>query len=164
MLSTSLSSVTQTFLSQCKGGPHYVCYCCHRLMYRKTVLQFSSSKYIKAPANVMQAISVADCGYHQTDSKKWICCTCDRSLKRGYLPIQSIGNNLRLSRILDELAELNTLEKRLICQRIPFMKMVSLPSGRQRCIHGPAVNVPSSIDPVCSLLPRLPLQTQALLS
>ena len=136
-----------------------MCCCCHRLMYRKTVLQFSGSKYSKAPSNVMQALSFPDCGYHQTDFKKWICRTCDGSLKRGYLPIQSVANNLRLSKIPDELAELNALEKRLICQRIPFMKMVSLPSGRQRCIHGPAVNVPSNIDPVCSLLPRLPSQT-----
>ena len=42
------------------------------------------------------------------------------------------------------------------------MKMVALPSGKQRCIHGPAVNVPSKLDSVCTMLPRLPSQTELL--
>ena len=36
------------------------------------------------------------------------------------------------------------------------MKMVALPCGKQRAIHGPAVNVPTDLTPVCTLLPRLP--------
>ena len=71
-------------------------------------------------------------------------------------------NNLRLHQIPEDLPELNALERRLIFQQIPFMKMVALPSGRQRCIHGPAVNIPTDLDPVCLLLPRLPSQTQIL--
>ena len=40
------------------------------------------------------------------------------------------------------------------------MKMVALPCGKQRAIHGPAVNVPTDLTPVCTLLPRLPSQMQ----
>ena len=40
------------------------------------------------------------------------------------------------------------------------MKMVALPSGKQRSIHGPAVNVPSKVDTLCNVLPRLPCQTE----
>ena len=40
------------------------------------------------------------------------------------------------------------------------MKMVALPCGKQRAIHGPAVNVPTDLTPVCMLLPRLPSQIQ----
>ena len=40
------------------------------------------------------------------------------------------------------------------------MKMVALPRGKQRAIHGPAVNVPTSLAPLCTLLPRLPSQVQ----
>ena len=39
------------------------------------------------------------------------------------------------------------------------MKMVALPTGKQRSIHGPAINVPSKLDSICNLLPRLPSQT-----
>ena len=40
------------------------------------------------------------------------------------------------------------------------MKMVVLPSGKQRSIHGPAVNVPSKVDTICDVLPRLPSQSE----
>ena len=38
--------------------------------------------------------------------------------------------------------------------------MVALPSGKQRSIHSPAVNVPSKVDTICNILPRLPSQTE----
>ena len=71
---------------------------------------------------------------------------------RGNIHLQSKCNGLDLDVIPDELKSLNTLELRLISLRIPFMKMVALPSGKQRSIHGPAVNVPSMVDNVCTLL------------
>ena len=40
------------------------------------------------------------------------------------------------------------------------MKIVALPRGKQCAIHGPVVNVPTDLTPVCTLLPRLPSQTQ----
>ena len=40
------------------------------------------------------------------------------------------------------------------------MKMVALPSGKQRSIHGPAVNVLSKVDTICDVLPRLPSQSE----
>ena len=52
------------------------------------------------------------------------------------------------------------MELRLISQRVPFMTLVALPTGKQRCIHGPAVNVPSKLDTVCTVLPRLPSQSE----
>ena len=55
---------------------------------------------------------------------------------------------------------LNALELRLICLCVPFMKMVALPTGKQWSIHGPAVNVPSKLDTICDVLPRLPSQTE----
>ena len=38
--------------------------------------------------------------------------------------------------------------------------MVALPAGKQKSIHGPAVNVPSKVDTICNVLPRLPSQTE----
>ena len=40
------------------------------------------------------------------------------------------------------------------------MKLVALPSGKQWSIHGPAVNVPSKVDTICDVLPRLPSQSE----
>ena len=68
------------------------------------------------------------------DDNEWICRSCHNAMCRGNIPVQAKANGLDLD----------------------FMKMVALPSGKQRCIHGPAVNVPSKLDNVCTLLPRMP--------
>ena len=70
------------------------------------------------------------------------------------------ANNLQLGSIHVKLFSLNALELRLISLRVPFMKMVALPSGKQRSIQGPAVNVPSKLDSLCTMLPRLPTQSE----
>ena len=98
--------------------------------------------------------------YISSDGKQWVCKTCDAALKRGNMPLQAKANGLQLYPIPSQLSGLNMLELRLIFLRIPFMKMVALPSGKQRCIHGPAVNVPSKVDTICTVLPRLPSETE----
>ena len=123
-------------------------------MYRKTVIQFHLSKYEKQTIDnfvVNSSIGLQD--------KKWICKTCHNTLKRNKLPAQAKANNLHLDVIPSKLSDLNPLELRLISLRIPFMKMVALPCGSQRAIHGPGVNVPTDLTAICTLLPRLPSQT-----
>ena len=92
----------------------------------------------------------------ESQNKQWICKTCHNALKRGALPAQAKAYSLDLDKVPDELSDLNPLEVRLISLRIPFIEMVALPCGKQRAIHGPAVNVPTNLTPVCTLLPRLP--------
>jgi len=74
----------------------------------------------------------------------------------GKVPAQSKANKLDLPIIPSSLQDLNVLEICLLGLRIPFMKMIALPSGKQRCIHGPAINVPSKVDTLIEILPRLP--------
>ena len=74
------------------------------------------------------------------------------------MPNQAKANNLLLEPIPQQLKDLNEMEIRLISLRIPFMKMVALPCGKHKAIHGQAVNVPTDLHPVCDLLPRLPSQ------
>ena len=72
---------------------------------------------------------------------------CNSALFRGNMPVQAKTNNLQLDDIPGELSTLNALELRLVSLRVPFMKMVALPSGpKQSSIQGPAVNVPSKLD------------------
>ena len=116
--------------------------------------------YTKANADVIQKVFNADLSYISFDGKQWVCRTCDRTLKRGNMPLQAKANGLQLCQVPPELSSLNALELRLISLRVPFMKMVALPTGKQRSIHGPAVNVPSKVDTICEVLPRLPSQTE----
>ena len=45
-----------------------------------------------------------------------------------------------------ELSCLKSIEIMLLSKRIPFMKLVSMPEGKQIAIHGPAVNVPTNAE------------------
>ena len=67
--------------------------------------------------------------------------------------MQAKANGIQLCKVPPELSDLNALKLRLIGRRVPFMKMVALPSGKQRSIHGQAVNVPSKVDTICNMLP-----------
>ena len=115
-----------------------------------------STSTVKQPPHLLGT----ECLYTNFDGYQWICCTCNAALTRGNMPAQAIVNGLRLSNVPPELSCLNALEIRLISLRVPFMKMVALPSGKQRCVHGPAVNLPSKLDSVCTVLPRLPSQSE----
>ena len=148
------------FHTEIKNGPDFVCTCCHRLMYRNSVVQCNPAKYAKCGDDLLNSVFSADLRYVCDTGNEFVCKTCDRALKRGVMPLQAKANGLQLSDIPPELADLNALEQRLICLRLPFMKMVALPSGKQRSIHGPAVNVPSKVDTVCNVLPRLPSQSE----
>ena len=149
-----------SFHSDIKNGPDFVCTCCHRLMYRKSVVLCNTAKYSKCSSDLLNCVFKADLRYVCGTGSEWVCKTCDRALKRGVMPVQAKANGLQLPDIPTELSGLNALEMRLICLRLPFMKMVALPCGKQRSIHGPAVNVPSKVDSICNILPRLPSQSE----
>jgi len=146
--------------SETRAGPDFVCTCCHRMMYRKTVVLCNKEKHNKMSCDLLKSIFSADLTPISSDGKEWVCKTCDRALARGSMPLQAKANGLQLSEIPPELSGLNALELRLISLRVPFMKMVALPSGKQRSIHGPAVNVPSKVDTICDVLPHLPSQSE----
>ena len=155
---STIDKAIYKFQLKIKVGAEFVCTSCHRLMYRNCVVPCNRGKYNVCDQELLD--SVLSSAYIINNGNVWICKTCDRSLKRGVMPAQCVANNLQLSEIPPELAKLNPLEIRLISLRIPFMKMVALPVGKQRSIHGPAVNVPSKLDTVCTQLPRLPSQSE----
>ena len=123
-------------------------------------MSLNKCKYVKASQSLLDKVVGDDHLYASFNGTYWICRTCDSALSRGQMPVQSIANNLELSPIPSELSCLYPLETRLVCLRVPFMKMAALPSGKQRCIHGPAVDVPSKLDSVVTTLPRLPTQSE----
>lgn len=94
------------------------------------------------------------------DGKLYLCHTCQRALKGSKIPTQAVANHLELHLVPPQLADLNDLEVRLIAQRTPFMKLVALPKGQQKGIHGPCVNVPSGLHSICKILPRLSHQAE----
>ena len=166
------------FEKKCNEGPVFVCTCCHRLLYKKSVRLLHKDKYAGASkrkqACMLEAIrqKISKDGkqkqdvanqiidmkylYPSNDGFLYMCFNCCRTIKKGNMPKIVKINGFHLNEVPKALKDLNDMEKHLIALRIPFMKMVSLPRGKQKAIHGPCVNVPAKIDTLCKLLPRLP--------
>lgn len=120
-----------SFRSKTKLGPEFVCMCCRRMLYRQTVVAYNKSNYSKANEHLLDQVFSPEFAYISPDGKQWVCNSCDRALNQGNTPLQAKANGLQLSPIPPELSGLNLLELRLISLRVPFMKMVALPSGKQ---------------------------------
>jgi len=104
--------------------------CCHRMMYRKGIVPCNLVKYSKCSNDLLQNVFSADHSYISNDGNEWVCKTCDRPLKYRVMPLQAKANGLQLCNVPPpELCDLNALELILISLRVPFMKMVALPSG-----------------------------------
>ena len=131
-LSVTLDKAIDAFLSKTKNGPEFVCVCCNHMMYRQTVVPYNKTKYTKASNELLEQVFSNEHSYVSSDGKQWVCKTCDGALSRGNVPVQAKANGLQLCTIPTELSNLNALELRLISLRVPFMKMVALPSGKQR--------------------------------
>ena len=130
-MTISVDRAISGFISKAKCGPEFVCTCCHRLMYKQTVVPYYRSKYSKASDSMLQQVFCDEHRHVSSDGNVWVCKTCDGALMRGNIPVQAKANNLQLSTVPPELSDLNPLELRLISLRIPFLKMVGLPSGKQ---------------------------------
>ena len=171
MLSKGKDKAAQKFLAAIDKKPEYVCTCCHRWLFRKSVSvfkekQFNFDNYVVANAlsekyryKMKQPTDASNVLQLSTEVSEYICATCKQCLcsKKPKLPAQAVANGLELSDIPEELANLNDLERRLISLRIPFMKILSMfRYGSHYKVDGPPVNVPATIDKICKILPRIP--------
>ncbi|XP_062569279.1 uncharacterized protein LOC134231343 [Saccostrea cucullata] len=153
--------VVKVFKENVVQGIDYSCCCCDRLLFRNQVQRCERKAYAKTE----QAASVADlciqdkycheciesCPKDCIKSTLWICYTCHRKILSGNFPAEAAANKMALEDIPKELQELNSLEKHLIAIHIPFMKVINLPHGGQKNIHGPVVCVPADLKKVTSL-------------
>lgn len=69
----------------------------------------------------------------------------------GKAPAEAAANSMILEDIPSELTNLNSLEQHLIAIHIPFMKVMALPHGGQKNVHGPVICVPSDMRKTVSL-------------
>ncbi|XP_062614313.1 uncharacterized protein LOC134276047 [Saccostrea cucullata] len=153
--------IVRVFKGKAMQGIDYSCCCCDRLFFQNQVQRCEQKTYSKNE----EAANIADlciqekychqcsesCTENCVKSKLWICFTCHRKIMRGSLPAEAAFNKMALEDIPKELKDLNSLEKHLIAIHIPFMKVMALPHGGQKNIHGPVVCVPSDLMKVTSL-------------
>ncbi|XP_062612107.1 uncharacterized protein LOC134273904 [Saccostrea cucullata] len=153
--------VLRSFKENASKGPDYACTCCHRLLFRNQVQVCEHQMYEKSEAaRTISHICLLGKYFHEcsescpetcTKSSSWICYTCHRKILSGKAPSEAAANNMTLEDIPPELANLNSLEQHLIALHIPFMKIMALPHGGQRNVHGPVICVPSDMRKTTSL-------------
>ena len=148
----------EKFRREISEGPIFPCFSCHRLLFKESVRKFTPGA-ITPCADLKPLLDDAK-KEEDNGATLFMCRTCHAGLSKGKIPCQCYMNNLHLAKVPPELDNLNPLEERLIAQRIPFMKIVALACGGQKAIHGNCVNVPSKLDGICSLLPRIPEESQ----
>ncbi|XP_062579086.1 uncharacterized protein LOC134241009 [Saccostrea cucullata] len=153
--------VVRIFKEKVMLGIDYSCCCCDRLLFQNQVQRCDPETYVKneRAANIAEICiqkryshqCTETCPENCIKSKLWICYTCHRKILSGKLPAEAAANKMALEDVPKEMKELNTLEKHLIALHIPFMKVMALPHGGQKNIHGPVVCVPSDLKKVTSL-------------
>ena len=183
------------FLKALQEKPQYVCTCCHRLLFHKTVVPFHLQEYDMTNDTVQNSLSYRyrmklhktltsqqHCQYmqhewphisqnnpHDDDDddaiymEEYICIRCRQSLKQRNpkMPNQACANGLKLDDIPQDLQQLLTLERRLISFRLPFITIIVMRRyGGHFKVSGPPVNVPTTLDQVINMLPRMPNQLQ----
>ena len=150
-----LEKASAKFRKSCKEFPEFVCTCCHRMMFYRSVTKLNVEKY-NLGGVCGRALSDR---YRFKDNEKedeYICTTCDRKLRKNEMPCQAVANGLEIPNVPRELQGLTRLECRCIGLRIPFMSIRALPKGGQGKIRGPCINVPASLEPIADVLPRIP--------
>ncbi|XP_063435689.1 uncharacterized protein LOC134716610 [Mytilus trossulus] len=166
--SNDVTKVIENFRKNVSKGPEFVCSCCFRLLFENQVVQCKRELYKPGCGKDIADICISEKYLHRCSEEckdeclyqgasratLWICYTCHRKILKGKIPAESFANNLALEDIPLELNRLNQLEQHLISLNIPFMKIVALPKGGQKAVHGPCVCVPSDISKVTSTLPR----------
>ena len=155
----------EKFQETCKEAPCHICCSCLRILFRQQV-QYCHEVSYKNRTIANEAITkkyLHECSdeckqecdiANSPRGRLWICFTCHRHIANGKLPPESHANGLELEDIPDVLSSTNVLEKQLIALRIAFGKFVNLPSGSQRGVRGPIVNVPANIEHTIDTLPR----------
>lgn len=145
------------FLQNIKMGPWFICMACHRQLYEQTVDKVFSKTFAQIDPEFFSAtFPVLTNTGSEEFIQKFICKTCLNSLKKTQIPAQATANELGVSELNEPLSSLTDFEARLVSQRLLFMKILALPRGRQKSIHGTVVNVPVDTSHTCSLLPRMP--------
>ncbi|XP_071169456.1 uncharacterized protein [Mytilus edulis] len=159
-----ITEVVRKFKEDVQKGPECVCSCCLRLFFEKQVLickkeSYDNSIYDLCTTDQYKHTCTDDCSTHcafegTCRTSLWICYTCHRKMMKGKIPADSFSNGLMLEDVPLELKQLNSIEQQLIALNIPFMKIMALPKGGQKGVHGPVVCVPSDLKKVTTILPR----------
>ena len=98
-------------------GPFFICVCCNRCLYKRSLILFNESRYLESGfcPELHFVLSF--------DNIFYICKTCDKKILKHEVPCQSVKNNLEVYEMPPHLQDVNKIERTMISQRILFSKI-----------------------------------------
>ena len=172
-INSTVSGRKRIFLETVRDGPIYGCICCHRTLYKNSVIEIDNIEKFQENLNEAfnELFEYAVCSQTiggkldiekipTTRGKFYLCTTCKNKLLTGKRPAQSHQNNLEIFDAKDhpELS-LTELESSLISKALVFMKIFKKPKSRMAAIKDRCVCVPiddQTINDTLKQLPRTP--------
>ena len=134
------SDVSSKFQQAIMVAPSIACFSCHKLFYPSPTIkqvslaanpEFVPFLQISSPETINDFVN--------------FCSPCYNSLKSFKVPSQGQKNYLNLTDIPQQLSSLNSIERRLISQVHPYMKVILLPFG-QSVMNGQVINFPYEVE------------------
>ena len=128
----------------------FVCTSCEQLFSRKQVVQYSTAlNSIAAMLNSKVQLP----NVRSVESKRCICKTCDKNLRKERIPPHSVLNGVGLNLVPDVLKELNLIEEKCVSKRCLFVNIYEK-LGEQACCASGIVNLPNSCEKTVPEIPR----------
>ena len=125
------------FKNQIKEGPFYICATCNRCIYKISVILFKKENYDDVNAILTSLVK-------SYDDLLYKCKTCNKSLKKKFIPCQTVSNKLGINFSPKEFESIHKLERVLVSRRILFKKVVIMPKGKLPKIEGSLCNIPAN--------------------
>ena len=177
-INSTVSGRKRIFIETVRDGPIFGCICCHRTLYKNSVIEIENIEKFRDDLNeafngLFEYAICSQTKGSQLDIEKipttkgrfYLCTTCKNKLipssnQVGKRPAQSHQNKLEIFDIKDH-PELNLteLESSLISKALVFMKIFKKPKSRMAAIKDRCVCVPiddQTINETLNQLPRTP--------
>ena len=87
----------KSFQNNIIEGPCYVCVCCNRCLYRKSVISFRQNKYNVDPMAYALVKSF--------DQNEYVCVTCHTKLLKSAIPCQAVCNKMEVYKLPNHMCE-----------------------------------------------------------
>ena len=155
------------FKEETKDGPVFVCNCCRRTLFKKSVqiLESISDGKQKKKGNIQNFLEqagkdlVAKATANTVNNESQVatfCHSCMANLKKRKVPKISISNGMELDEVPEELADATDLEQQLFARMLVFLKIFPLPKNRMKGQVGKMINVPLEESDISNTLKTLP--------
>ena len=156
------TEIKTRFFSKQAQGLSYPCCCCHRMLFKNSVVPFDyddedDEVVASIASNNLQHCVTIDESF-KCEDRYWFCHNCKNNLKAGKMPNMCHANNLDVFEWPKELADMTHLELLMIKKKLVFIKIRDKNSSGMKFMKSSIVNVPISDSDLlksCTFLPRM---------